>query len=63
MMGSGEYGKLTRPLAPLFGSLLVFCRNTYSPGSFLEQPLLRKARAVLENADATIAPRAAGFLP
>jgi 3-dehydroquinate dehydratase len=63
MMGTGEHGKLTRPLAPLFGSLLVFCRNTYSPGSFLEQPLIANARAVLENADATIARRAARFLP
>jgi hypothetical protein len=63
MMGMGEYGKLTRPLAPLLGSLLVFCRQTYSPGSFLDQPLIRSARAVLENVDLSIAPRAESFLP
>jgi hypothetical protein len=63
MMGMGEYGKLTRPIAPLLGSLLVFCRQTYSPGSFLDQPLIRSARAVLENVDMSITPRAASFLP
>jgi hypothetical protein len=63
MMGMGEYGKLTRVTAPLLGSCLVFCRHTYSPGSFLDQPLIRNARAVLENVDTEIAPRAARFLP
>lgn len=63
MMGVGEYGKLTRPIAPLLGSLLVFCRQTYSPGSFLDQPLIGSARAVLENVDMSITPRAATFLP
>jgi 3-dehydroquinate dehydratase len=63
MMGMGEYGRLTRLLAPMLGSLLVFCRQTYSPGSFLDQPLIRNARAVLENVELSIAPRAASFLP
>ena len=47
----------------LLGSCLVFCRQTYSPGSFLDQPLIRDARAVLEHADAEITPRALQFLP
>jgi hypothetical protein len=63
MMAMGEYGKITRPLAAIFGSLLVYCRESYSPDSFMEQPLIANARAVLENLDATITPRAARFLP
>ncbi len=49
--------------AHALGSLLVYCRETYSPGSFLDQPLIANAKAVLANVDATIALRADGFLP
>ena len=63
MMGMGEYGKLTRPMAAMLGSLLVFCRVTYSPGSFYDQPLIRSARSVLENVDMTITARAMTFVP
>lgn len=63
MMGQGEYGRLTRLMAPLLGSCLVFCRQTYSPGSFLDQPLIGTARAVLENVDTEVPARATRFLP
>ena len=33
MMGMGEYGKLTRPMAPLLGSLLVFSEALLHAGS------------------------------
>ena len=63
MMGMGEYGKLTRPMAAMLGSVLIYCRQTYSAGSFYDQPLIRNARAALENVDTTITARAARFLP
>jgi 3-dehydroquinate dehydratase-1 len=63
MMAMGEFGKLTRLMAPMLGSALVFCRQTYSAGSFLDQPLIRNARAVLDNADLEITGRARAFLP
>jgi hypothetical protein len=63
MMAMGEYGKLSRPLAPLFGSMLVFGRQTYAPGTFTDQPLIGNLRAVLENVDTSITPNAAKYLP
>jgi Type I 3-dehydroquinase len=51
MMAHGEYGKLVRPVAPLLGSLLVFARQDYAPGSFLSQPLVRATKAVWDNFD------------
>jgi hypothetical protein len=63
MMGMGEYGKLTRPMAAMLGSVLVFCRQTYSPGSFYDQPLIRNVHVVLENVDTTITERASSFVP
>jgi hypothetical protein len=63
MMGQGEYGRLTRLMAPLLGSCLVHCRQTYSTGSFLDQPLIATARAALENVDTAIPARATRFLP
>jgi len=62
-MAMGEYGKLVRPLAPLFGSMLVFARHDYAPGSFLDQPPVRAMRAVLDNIDFRISRRAESFLP
>jgi 3-dehydroquinate dehydratase type I len=63
MMAMGEYGKLTRPLAPLFGSMLVFARQDYRPGSFLDQPPVRAMRALFASVDFRISRRAESFLP
>jgi 3-dehydroquinate dehydratase len=62
-MAMGEYGKLVRPLAPLFGSMLVFARRDYAPGSFLDQPPLRAMRALFDSVDFRITRRAEDFLP
>jgi hypothetical protein len=62
-MAMGEYGKLVRPLAPLFGSMLVFARQDYAPGSFLDQPPIRAMRALLSSVDFRISRRAEDFLP
>ncbi|MCC6630027.1 MAG: type I 3-dehydroquinate dehydratase, partial [Chloroflexi bacterium] len=61
-MAMGEYGKLVRPLAPLFGSMLVFARHDYAPGSFLDQPPVRAMRALFDNVDFRITRRAENFL-
>lgn len=63
MMGTGEYGKLTRPLAPLLGSMLVFAKQDYRPGGFYDQPPIRAMRAVFANIDLSITRRAEQFLP
>ena len=63
MMAMAEYGKLTRPIAPLLGSMLVFARLDYKPGSFLDQPPVRAMRAVLDNIDHRISRRTESFLP
>jgi 3-dehydroquinate dehydratase len=63
VMAHGEYGKLVRPLAPIFGSMLVFARHDYKPGSFLDQPPVRAMRAMLDNVDFRISRRAEWFLP
>jgi hypothetical protein len=62
-MAMGEYGKLVRPLAPLFGSMLVFARHDYRPGSFLDQPPIRAMRALFDNVDFRISRRVEEFLP
>jgi len=63
MMAAGEYGKLTRPLAPLLGSMLVFAKQDYRPGGFYDQPPIRAMRAVFANIDMSITRRAEQFLP
>lgn len=63
MMAMGEYGKLTRIIAPMLGSMLVFARQDYRPGSFLDQPPIRAMRAFYSNADFRITRRAEWFLP
>ncbi len=63
MMAMGEYGKLSRLMAPLVGSMLCYCKHTYGPQSFFDQPLIRSAKAVLENVDYRITPRAQEFAP
>ena len=62
-MAMGEYGKLVRPLAPLFGSMLVFARQDYAPGSFLDQPPIRAMRALFSSVDFRISRRTEEFLP
>ena len=63
MMAMGEYGKLVRIMSPLLGSMLVFARQDYAVGSFLDQPPVRATRAFLDNADFRISRRAERFLP
>ena len=63
MMAMGEYGKINRIMAPLLGSMLVFARQDYRPGSFLDQPPVRAMRAFFSNADFRVSKRADWFLP
>lgn len=63
MMAMGEYGKLNRIIAPLLGSMLVFARQDYRPGSFLDQPPVRAMRTFFSNADFRVTRRAEWFLP
>lgn len=63
MMAMGEYGKLVRAMSPLLGSMLVFARQDYTPGSFLDQPPVRAMRAFLSSVDFRISRRANWFLP
>jgi hypothetical protein len=63
MMAMGEYGKLNRIMAPLLGSMLVFARQDYRPGSFLDQPPVRAMKEFYGSADFRISRRAASFLP
>ena len=63
MMAMGEYGKLVRAMSPLLGSMLVFARHDYTPGSFLDQPPVRAMRTFLSSVDFRISRRAASFLP
>ncbi len=50
-------------MAPLMGSMLVFARQDYAPGSFYDQPPVRAMRAFFANADFRISRRADTFLP
>lgn len=63
LMAMGEYGKLVRAMSPLLGSMLVFARHDYSPGSFLDQPPVRAMRSFLSSVDFRISRRAETFLP
>lgn len=51
---AGQYGKIHRAMAPLFGSAFVLCVQSYTAGSFHEQVLLRAIKAVYENLDRTV---------
>ena len=62
-MAMGEHGKLVRPLAPLFGSMLVFARQDYAPGGFLDQPPIRAMRALFSSVDFRISRRTEELLP
>jgi 3-dehydroquinate dehydratase len=63
LMAMGEYGKLVRAMSPLLGSMLVFARQDYTPGSFLDQPPVRAMRALFSSVDFRISRRAESFLP
>lgn len=47
----GQYGKVHRMIAPLFGSMMVFCMQDYIPVANKEQPILRAAKQVYDNLD------------
>jgi 3-dehydroquinate dehydratase type I len=51
---AGQYGKIHRAMAPLFGSALVLCVQSYTAGSYHEQVLLRAIKAVYDNLDRTV---------
>jgi hypothetical protein len=63
LMAMGEYGKLVRALSPLLGSMLVFARQDYARGSFLDQPPVRAMRQLFSSVDYRISRRAEWFLP
>jgi hypothetical protein len=50
-------------MSPMLGSMLVFARQTYYPGSFLDQPPVSAMRALFSNVDFRITRRAQAFLP
>jgi hypothetical protein len=62
-MAMGEYGKLTRIIAPLLGSMLVFARHDYGLPTYVEQPPVRAMKAFFANADFRITRHAQDFLP
>ncbi len=47
----GSYGKLHRFVGPMLGSSLIFTVQQYTPKGHKEQPLVRAAKAVLDNLD------------
>jgi len=47
----GQYGKMHRVISAVLGSSLVLCVPQYTATSHREQPLLRSAKAVLDNLD------------
>ncbi len=50
-LACGSHCKLQRMIGPAFGCNIILCVPRYSVYSSLEQPLLRSARAVLQNLD------------
>lgn len=47
----GNYGKATRITAPLFGSCMVLCVETYDYAANTDKPLLSEVKAVYDNID------------
>jgi 3-dehydroquinate dehydratase len=45
----GEYGKITRVVNPMLGSMLIFCNQSLRPGLFLQQPLIRNIKTIFQN--------------
>lgn len=63
MMAMGEYGRLTRLMSPMLGSMLCYCKRTHGPGTFMDQPLISAAKAVFENTEYRITRRAEEYMP
>lgn len=51
LMTIGETSRITRPLAPMFGSAWVFAQPELTPGGFHSWPLVENAREVLRRVD------------
>lgn len=51
LMAIGETSRITRPLAPMFGSAWVFAQPELTPGGFHDWPLVENAREVLRRID------------
>jgi 3-dehydroquinate dehydratase len=51
----GQYGKVHRAIAPMFGSALALCVQSYTTAGHKEQVLLRATKAVYDNLDWRIA--------
>ena len=47
----GQYGKMHRVIAPMFGSSMILCVQKYDVLAHKEQPLLKATKAVLDNLD------------
>ena len=47
----GQYGKVHRVIAPLFGSCMVLCVQQYTAYSHKDKPLLRAVREIYGNLD------------
>jgi 3-dehydroquinate dehydratase len=51
LMAIGDTSRITRPMAPMFGSAWVFAQHDLSPGGFHSWPLVENAREVLRRVD------------
>ncbi len=47
----GQYGKLHRVIAPIFGSCMILCVQQYTETSHKDQPLLSSTRKVIDGMD------------
>lgn len=47
----GQYGKVHRMIAPMLGSCMALCMQTYNTVCNKEQPILRAARTVFDSVD------------
>ncbi|MEM3046694.1 MAG: type I 3-dehydroquinate dehydratase [Candidatus Bathyarchaeia archaeon] len=51
MMSHGQPSALGRVLYPMFGSSWVYCQQTFVPGGFHYQPLVKTMRYILQHVD------------
>jgi 3-dehydroquinate dehydratase len=49
LQGHGEQAKVLRVINPMLGAMLVFCHQTFKPGGFHDQPLIRAMKAIFDN--------------
>ena len=49
LQGHGEHAKVLRVINPMLGAMLVFCHQTFKPGGFHDQPLIRAMKAIFDN--------------